>query len=851
MQNPLVAFSPSLMLLSYSGNSMPLFDSFNGVLFLLLLQVSQNHAAPVADCIPFVRQPIIGTGLVTNYVDISCATVYVFDNITFSGGSSGLIAGNSTLLPGGPPAIISHHTFSLGPSANSVAVDGTLSPLSQQTPTKTPAPGSTKSAGPPSSTVTLSTYTVDGALLTGNPTSLVSGSNTLTPGATPVTISSHTFSIPTSAAGGQMSVDRTLTTLPTQSPAISPTLSAPLTSYGATTGYESLSVTSTDTVPPANLSTQLVTSTWTSNTWLTTTVGGKETIVPVLVGCAHCGGTGGGVIVWNYPPVPDVTFQFPKLPNGDIVDPFHLPCIPTPFIRSCTSPPVDDAPVDGAAGGVEPDSESPDPRTPSLASLSSPSSKTSPSSTFSSAPSSTSARQLCSFLCSACANNDPPSSYPTPSKFKKRVSSHSEKGFSTYVDASKLKKRVLPVPSDAPWNGNLDSFLYDQIAIAEDDHNDVALRGLGIAGISSALAIELLDLPVNMVVQGMYGCTSVIVVSRGLVWGSHFWEGEAFQSGEDKFKARVINLLGPGDGTPEMPGLTQFTNVGGRLASATNPQVFIVTPGFVSGTGAMFYPDQVGEITDRLREILGQTVPVKPILYDPVDKSDESDSDDGSTEDEDWTPDGRFLFQYDPDQMRCNGVETAMWRLWIEGELLEQGSWDATNDQLVARRKREEIETVAASSCPASSTSSAPPSSSIFAVYLALGVVDLVINQPNGFLPQDEILYFDEVWEIAGDSTPDYCDTPTRSTLLSGRTPNTQKPYPTTKITSLRPSKTSGPTCEWIPNPSDSAFLPPGYLSCNASPTTVGCLTADAPMTICGSENTRVYPAVQCIWQGD
>ena len=201
--------------------------------------------------------------------------------------------------------------------------------------------------------------------------------------------------------------------------------------------------------------------------------------------------------------------------------------------------------------------------------------------------------------------------------------------------------------------------------------------------------------------------------------------------------------------------------------------------------------------------------------------------------------------------MRCNGVQTVMWRLYIEDKSLEQGSWVATNDQLVARRKREEIETVAASSCPASSTSSASPSSSTFAVYLALKLVDSVINQPNGLPLQDEILYFDEVWEIAGDSTPDYCDTPTRTTLLSGATPNIEKPYPTTKITSLRPSKTSGPTCEWIPSSSDSIFLAPGILSCNANPTTVACVSADVPMTTCGNEDTRVYPAVQCMWQGD
>lgn len=829
---------------------MSFFCSFNGLLFLLWLQVNHNHAAPAAECIPLVPLLDANAGSINNLLDISCATVYVFDNITFSGGSPGLIAGKTTLLPGGPPAIISHHTFSLGPSGSSVAVDGTLTALSQQTPTKTPAPGSTKSAGSPSTTVTLSTYTVDGIPLTGNPTSLVSGSNTLTPGAAPVTISSHILSIPISASEGQISVDGTLTTLPTQRPASSRTQSVLLTSL-----YEILGVTSTDTLPPPNLSTQLVTSTWTSNTWLTTTVGGQETIVPVLVGCAHCGGTGGGVIVWNYPPLPGVTFQFPKLPNGDIVDPFHLPCIPVPFINSCASPPVDDPPVDGAAGGPDPNPESPDPRTLSLASspdprtlslASSPGSRTS-SLASSSTMSSTTSRQLCSALCSACANNDPPSSYPSPAKFKKRVVSLPQKISSRYQSASKLKKRVLSLPNDAPWNGNLDSFLYDQISIAEDAHNDVPLRIQGVKGISSSLAIPLRALPLSMVLQGMYGCTSVIVISKGLVWGSHLWESEGFLSGEDNFKASIINVLGSGDGTPEMPGLSQFTAVGGRLSRATNPQVFIVTPGFVSGSGAMFHPEQVGEITDKLKEILGQNVPLEPILYDPVDKPPEPDSDDGSHEDDEWTPDGRFLFQYDPNQMQCNGVQTAMWRLWIEGELLKQGSWDATNEQLVPRQKRRDLESAGAAVCSASSTSPASPPPSTFAIYLALKSLEKEVIQPNGLPIESYVELYDEAWEITGDSEPDYCDTPTRSTVISGAIPIINNPYPTTTITSLQPSGTSGPTCNWIPSPSDDA----GYLSCNSNPTRVACLSPDAPETTCGNGNTWVLPAVRCIWQGD
>lgn len=551
------------------------------------------------------------------------------------------------------------------------------------------------------------------------------------------------------------------------------------------------------------------------------------------------------MIVWNYPPLPDVTFQFPKLPNGDIVDPFHLPCIPIPFIKPCPSPPVDDPPVDGAAGGVDPDPESPDPTSPNPTSLDS----RTPSSTSSSAASSTSSRQRCSFLCSACANNDPPSSYPAPAKLKKRNPSHPRKRFSTYEHASRFKKRVLPVPGDEPWEGDVATFLYDQIEIAEESGNEVALRGRGTRGISSALAIELRASRLNMVIQGMYGCTAVIVVSERLVWGSHFWEDEAFKASDDIFQASVIDLLGPGDGTPQMPGLTQFTGAGCRLAPATMPQAFIVTPGFISGSGAMFYPNQVVKIEDTLKIILGQDVPVELILYDPVDPPAEPDSDGDSDEDVEWTPEGRILFQYDPVQQRCNGVQTAMWRLWIEDELREEDSWEATGDQLLAQRKREEFETMPA--CSASSTTSSSGKKPTGSIYLALKLVQQeLVNGPNGLPPEEDVQYFDEVWEIDNDSAPNYCDNPTKSMPISGATPNTENPWPTTTITGLQPSGTSGPTCKWIPNPSDPDLLEPGYLSCNADPTSVACSSADGPATTCGNADTRVFPAVQCVWAG-
>lgn len=72
---------------------------------------------------------------------------------------------------------------------------------------------------------------------------------------------------------------------------------------------------------------------WTSNTWITTTSDGSEpTVVPVLVGCNDCGGIGSGIILWDFPPVPNTWFQLPGLPK------FSFTCIPP--ASGCTSTPV-------------------------------------------------------------------------------------------------------------------------------------------------------------------------------------------------------------------------------------------------------------------------------------------------------------------------------------------------------------------------------------------------------------------------------------------------------------------------------------------------------------------------------
>lgn len=156
-------------------------------------------------------------------------------------------------------------------------------------------------------------------------------------------------------------------------------------------------------------------------------------------------------------------------------------------------------------------------------------------------------------------------------------------------------------------------------------------------------------------------------------------------------------------------------------------------------------------------------------------------------------------------------------------------------------------------------TSPAKPTGPMYGVYIALWSNTELIPQPNGLPPQFNYEYNDLIWVSAVPATasdnlltgPQYCVTDgVDSTITISQIPtfNQQYPYPTALITSLRPSGTSGPSCDWIPSLNNDE---PGSLSCDVSPTSVDCELPLQAATTCGSVDTGVDPVVQCIWQGE
>lgn len=212
------------------------------------------------------------------------------------------------------------------------------------------------------------------------------------------------------------------------------------------------------------------------------------------------------------------------------------------------------------------------------------------------------------------------------------------------------------------------------------------------AGRSTGIIHVLENKKKDAAVHGLFGCTSVVVVSKVGVWISHFWQVPSFRAdlanynrartGPDiaNFDEQVIQEMQ--DGGPNIPGLKPLTAPREIFDEVYKPRWTIVTPrDFTGVVGSWLYQPEVDEIQDVLRELF-PNAPPSIIDYEPK-------SDDDSQMN---TPSGKILFQYDPfdtmvqDPNRpCDVYQLARYRLWVEdrpGPAWE-GSWAALPSQLI------------------------------------------------------------------------------------------------------------------------------------------------------------------------
>lgn len=280
-------------------------------------------------------------------------------------------------------------------------------------------------------------------------------------------------------------------------------------------------------------------------------------------------------------------------------------------------------------------------------------------------------------------------------------------------DASKPRisvrkqKRVLPTPST---NG---------IATFINYQTDHATRVPLVGYVSTALFERLINERLDMAVTGLWGCTSVIVVSKKGVYMSHFWEGD-LKDFERAFNPVVRSLLF-GNGV-RIPRILAFREM--FFDPESEPATIIVTPRKSpivwkrnDGSspdeiqqplpGELQYPDTIRKLKAILQIQFKDPVsnPIVPIIVDYIaDKNKKTRENNVS---------GKVLFQYDPVQGMfpelnddCKLYQEARLRLWMgigEHPILDKG-WLALPDQLVPQNGKRAL---SESACGLSLSSSA------------------------------------------------------------------------------------------------------------------------------------------------
>jgi len=228
----------------------------------------------------------------------------------------------------------------------------------------------------------------------------------------------------------------------------------------------------------------------------------------------------------------------------------------------------------------------------------------------------------------------------------------------------------------------------------------------------------------TLAVKGLFGCTSVFVMSRKGAWMSHFWQGPSFLFNAPDSQGFYTDVLGPLDEgyQPRQRFLNMYTlrdlrnndNIGalGHIFDDSNmPQIWILAPMYLNPDGSdpavtgsppsLAFPDHIERMKAVLKDIFpsiaGPTsagIHVK--MYKPMFVPDPSDND--------YTYQrGKILIQYQPAPRACQGGPrtTAKYRVWVEGSAADtiKDEWEAGQDQQVPAGQRQ------LDSCPQDSSS--------------------------------------------------------------------------------------------------------------------------------------------------
>jgi hypothetical protein len=224
-----------------------------------------------------------------------------------------------------------------------------------------------------------------------------------------------------------------------------------------------------------------------------------------------------------------------------------------------------------------------------------------------------------------------------------------------------------------------------------DGAQSLADRHLNGEGRTSAKHYNLEDKAFDVLIEGMFGCTAVVLMSERDVWVAHFWERPGFQSAAN-FERDVMDILRYGSPETGRSPLQLYRDYS-RFRDTENPRAVVFTP-FDTGRGSphLAWEFMLRYITNFIKdELLFPAGNIEMCGYTAADHS-------GQIASQHNNPSGKVLFQYDPVQSRLEDVQPtdterrrpycprqqSKARVWCEARLaLDPARWLTWPNQIV------------------------------------------------------------------------------------------------------------------------------------------------------------------------
>jgi hypothetical protein len=240
---------------------------------------------------------------------------------------------------------------------------------------------------------------------------------------------------------------------------------------------------------------------------------------------------------------------------------------------------------------------------------------------------------------------------------------------------------LLPRTLVPPIPGQMSPFMIEEVNNAVLQGHDTVHGAQNGVEWSTAYIWPLRNSQSTISVQGLWGCTSIIVLTETAIYTSHFWEG-AFRD-TNRFQNEVMNMLGPGNPAQNMAGLQ-------GVFDFTNPaddwmEIWIITPTlFLSPDPTILqYPDEIDQIEAQIRNILPNAQTPQRFPYErlPLPIFQQS------------TFAGKTIVRYDPKQAEAQPANMldcptpiARLELWNQDSpLVTSHQWNASPNQLKKR----------------------------------------------------------------------------------------------------------------------------------------------------------------------